>query len=171
MEEIVDVVDEKDEVVYQVSKKEAHQKGLLHRIVISEIRDTAGNWIMTRQASDRQDAGQYVSPIGGHVTAGETEDEALIREAEEEFGIKDLPHKLIGKVIFNRHVLGRQENHYFILYEIYSDQKEFRTNHEVESYKSFTTEKLKRHLREHPKDFGDAFHFLVKTFYPELLED
>jgi len=32
---------------------------------------------MVKQASDKQDAGQYVSPVGGHVTSGETDIEAL----------------------------------------------------------------------------------------------
>lgn len=167
--ESVDVVDNNDNVLYQVTKQQAHQKGLLHRTVISEIRDSQGNWILMKQASDRQDAGKYVSPVGGHVRAGETEDEALIREALEEAGLEDFTFKLIGKVIFNRFVIGRQENHYFILYEIYSDKKII-LNHESESYRVFSEEELKEELDKNPGIFGEAFHFVVKTFYSGLLD-
>jgi isopentenyl-diphosphate delta-isomerase len=167
-EEMIDVVDENDSVLYATTKREAHEKGLLHRTVISEIKDSESRWIMVKQASDKQDAGQYVSPVGGHVGAGETEDDALKREAQEECGIKDFDYKLIGKKIFNRAILNRQENHYFILYEIYSDTRII-LNEESDSYRIFTESEMKDALKQTPEIFGAAFHFVVKTFYPELL--
>ena len=167
--EMVDIVDENDNVSHQATRGEAHQKGLLHRTTISEVRDSEGRWIMVKQSADRQDAGQYVSPVGGHVEAGETEDEALKREAKEECGLSNFDYKLVGKAIFNRSVLGRQENHYFILYEIYSDAGKLQLNHESESYKLFTTQELKDSLKRNPEMFGNAFHFVVTAFYPELL--
>jgi len=166
-EEMVDVVDENDNVLYRTTRKEAHENGLLHRTTISEIIDSNGRWMLVKQSSDRQDAGQYVSPVGGHVEAGETEDEALKRESKEECGLSNFNYKLVGKAIFNRHVLNRQENHYFILYEIYSDEK-LQLNEESESYKAFTKDELKDALKNNPELFGDAFHFVAKTFYPEL---
>lgn len=167
--EKVDIVDESDNVLYKIAKTDAHEKGLLHRTAIAEVKDSQGRRLFVKQASDRQDAGQYVSPVGGHVMAGETEDEALKREAFEELGLKDFEYKLIGKAIFNRAVLNRQENHYFILYEIYSDQHPV-INHESDSYKYFTEKELKKNLRENPQKFGNAFHFVVKTFFSELLQ-
>lgn len=167
--EKVDIVDKSDNVLYKIAKTDAHEKGLLHRTVIAQVRDSQGKYLFVKQASDKQDAGQYVSPVGGHVTAGETEGEALEREAFEELGLKDLEYKLIGKAIFNRRVLRRRENHYFILYEIYSNQQPL-INYESESYKYFTEEELKKTLRENPQKFGNAFHFVVKTFFPDLLQ-
>jgi 8-oxo-dGTP pyrophosphatase MutT (NUDIX family) len=167
--EVVDVVNESDEVLSQITKGEAHEKGLLHRTTIGEVIDSQGRWILVKQSSDRQDAGQYVSPVGGHVKAGESEDEALKREAMEECGIEGFDFKLIGKKIFNRDILGRHENHYFILYEIYSD-KEIKINEESVSYKAFTKDELKDALKKMPEMFGAAFHFVLKEFYPELLK-
>lgn len=165
--EKVDIVDEQDNVLYQTTKQTAHKDGLLHRTVISEVKDSEGRWILVKQSSDRQDAGQYVSPVGGHIRAGETEIQVLQREALEGLGIKDFDYKFIGKAIYNRYILGRQENHYFILYEIFSDQTP-QLNHESESYKSFTKEELKTRLKAYPQEFAAAFRFVVKTFYPEL---
>lgn len=168
-EEVVDVVNESDEVLSQITKGEAHEKGLLHRTTIGEVIDSQGRWILVKQSSDRQDAGQYVSPVGGHVKAGESEDDALKREAMEECSIEGFDFKLIGKKIFNRDILGRHENHYFILYEIYSD-KEIKINEESVGYKAFTKDELKDALKKTPEMFGAAFHFVLKEFYPEQLK-
>lgn len=159
--EIVDVVNENDEVVSSCSKDECHQKGLLHRTVISELIDSQGNWILVKQASDRQDAGQYVSPVGGHVQVGESVEDALKREAEEEVGLINFEYKFVGKKIYNREVIGRKENHFFIVYEIYSDEEPV-LNHESDAYEKFTKEQLYTELKENPKKFGDAFHFVMK---------
>lgn len=166
--ELVDIVDEEDNVLYQTTKEEAHIRGLLHRTVISEIRDGQGRFLLVKQASDRQDALQYVSPVGGHVRAGESEIEALKREAFEEAGLYNFKYKIIGKFIFNRFIIGRQENHYFIVYESYTDNK-LRLNDEAVGYKSFTRKELKERLAFSRNEFGDAYIRVVVNFYPNLL--
>ncbi len=162
------MVNEQDEVIDTVSKQEAHEKGLLHRTVIAEIINTRGEFVLVQQSSDRQDAGQFVSPVGGHVEAGESEEEAIKREANEEFGLAEVTCKLIGKEIFYREVKGRKENHYFVLYEIHSDAIPI-LNEESVGFEYFSREKLAQEIKTKPTKFGDAFIFVIKTFYPELL--
>lgn len=167
--EMVDVADEASNVLETVTKQEAHQRGLLHKTVISEVIDSKGRWLFVKQSKDRQDAGQYVSPVGGHVVAGETEEQALKREAKEEVGFQDgFQFELVGRAVFNRHVLSRQENHYFIQFKIYSDAEPV-LNHESESCIYLTEEELRDEIKNHPERFGDAFHFVVKAFFPHLL--
>jgi 8-oxo-dGTP pyrophosphatase MutT (NUDIX family) len=168
-DEIVGIVDEDDKVLYQAVKKDAHEKGLLHRTTIGQLKDSQGRWILVKQSPDKQDAGRYVCPVGGHVQAGETEDVALKREAEEECGLSGFEYKLINKKIYNRNVLNRQENHYFIYYEIYSDEK-ITLNEESVGYQLFTDQEMKDTLRNTPEYFGLSFHFVVSAFYPELLK-
>jgi isopentenyldiphosphate isomerase len=71
-EEIIDIVNKNGEVLRQAAKSEAHQHGWLHKTVIGYLRD-GEDWILVCQAADRQDAGQLVAPVAGHVQAGETE--------------------------------------------------------------------------------------------------
>ncbi len=167
-DEMVDVVDERGKVLYPVLKTEAHQEGLLHKTVIAGVVNSKGQIMLVKQAPDRQEPGQYVSPMGGHVSAGETETEALKREIEEELGFKDFEHKKIGKIIFNREILNRKENHYFIVYEITVDTDPV-LGPEAAGFKWFEIGELKRELRSNPKYFGDSYFFTLKKFYPELL--
>ena len=162
--ELVDIINQQNEVLYQTSKNEAHQKGLLHRCIIAEVIDPQGNWTLVKQASDRQDAGQFVSPVGGHIKAGESEAEALAREALEEMGLTSFTSKYIGKAILNREVIGRKENHLFILYEIYTDQTPT-LNHESVDFEKFSFDQIKSEIQSNPTKFGQAFHFVMKRFY------
>jgi len=167
-EESVDIIDENENFVKVVPKKEAHEKGLLHKTVISQLIDSKGRWFLTKPSEGRQDAGQYVAPVGGHVSAGETEIETLKRENKEEIGLAgDFKYEFVGKKVFNRFVISRQENHFFVMYKSYSDMKPV-LSHEAESGRYFTEAELKKELKENSKLFGDAFHFVAKAFFPHL---
>lgn len=168
--EQVDIVDKNLKVLHKTSKENAHKKGLLHKTVIAEVVDSKGRYLLVKQAADRQDPGQYVSPVGGHVIAGESDENALKREAMEELGIASFKYRYVGKTIFHRQVLGRDENHYFVIYEIKSDQ-EPRLNHESVGYKKFTREELRRGLVENPDKFGAAFWACPNIMYSGLVHD
>lgn len=162
--EMVDIVTEADEVVGQTSKEEAHKTGALHRTVIAEVINSKGEWLLVKQASDRQDAGQFVSPVGGHVQSGENEDDALKREAFEELGLENIEYSLVGKTAYYREVIGRKENHLFVVYEIKSDAVP-KLNHESVAYEYFSPQALMQEVQTNPHKFGKAFHFVLKTIY------
>src|SRR5689334_6410728 len=71
-EEIVDIVNEDGTVLRQAAKTEAHKHGWLHKTVIGYLK-YGDDWALVCQAADRQDAGQLVAPVGGHVQAGESD--------------------------------------------------------------------------------------------------
>ena len=167
MEEPVDIVGSRGWYIKTVGKTEAHQKGLLHKTVIGELINSRGEFCFVRQAGDKQDAGQFVSPVGGHVSAGESDDAALIRECQEECGITPTNYKLLGTTIYNREVIGRKENHFFVVYEIYTDEDPV-LNHESVEFKRFTKEDIKSLVQSNPAIFGAAWHHVFKTFYPSI---
>lgn len=95
MTEYFDVVDENDQVVGRASRDECHKKRLLHRSVMFFILDKDRRILVNRRSKGKDFfGGQWSIVMGGHVECGERYDTALVREAEEEAGIRSRPFKL-----------------------------------------------------------------------------
>lgn len=166
--EMVDIIDEDFNILYQMLKTEAHEKGELHGTVIAGLKNTQGKRALVRQADHMQDRGQFVNPMGGHISAGESWEGTLFREALEELGIEGFEYKLLGKGIYNRQTRGKQENHYFIVYDILHDGDITLGNESVE-LRWFDEDELRAEIKNSPDNFGAAYHFVLNNFYPELL--
>ncbi len=167
MDELVDIVLPTGKVKHQMLKSKAHEDGSLHKTVIGYLK-YGDDWALVCQAPDRQDAGQLVAPVGGHVKADESDIDALLRESQEEIGVRNLRHRHVGTAQFHRQVIGRDENHLFIVYEIETDD-DIVLGPEAVAIERFTTDELKRALVDSPDRFGDALYFVLEHFYPEFL--
>lgn len=166
-DEQIDIIDNQNKTLYIEGKSVAHRDGLFHRIVIGEIVNSRGEYCFVRQAGDRQDPGQFVSPIGGHVGAGETADVAIIRECQEECGFTPAKFLFVGQTIYNREVIGRKENHLFLVYKINTDQVPV-LNHESVGFKWFSVAEIKQTLKSKPSTFGAAWHHVFKNIFPDI---
>jgi len=166
-DEQLDIINEQNEVVGTIGKSISHRDGVLHRIVIGELVSSKGEYCFVKQAHDKQDPGQYVSPIGGHVGAGETADAALIRECQEECGLTPKNFKFIGSTIYNRQVIGRRENHLFLVYQIPFDGNPV-LNHESVGYKWYSIADIQQALKTSPDTFGAAWHHVFKNIFPDI---
>lgn len=167
-DELVDIVDPENRVLYQLTKSQAHAEGLLHRCVLAMLITPQQEWILVRQSSDRQDTGQFVFPMGGHVQAGETVDAALRREVKEELGLDDFESRFVGNTEYRRTVLGRDENHFFHFFEIFSPHDPVLGEEAVE-FKKFNPAEIGEICRTRSNEFGHNFHFSMKVWYPHLL--
>ncbi|MCC5475052.1 NUDIX hydrolase [Streptomyces barringtoniae] len=91
-DEILDIVDEHDRVIAQYPRGEAYARKLRHRCVFVQARDAAGRlFVHRRTATKLVFPALYDMFVGGVVGAGESYDEAALREAEEELGVTGLP--------------------------------------------------------------------------------
>ncbi|WP_406417264.1 NUDIX hydrolase [Streptomyces sp. NBC_01614] len=91
-DEILDIVDEHDRVVGRSRRGEAYAKGLRHRCVFIEARDSEGRLFVHRRTPTKLVfPSRYDMFVGGVVGAGESYDDAALREAEEELGVSGLP--------------------------------------------------------------------------------
>ncbi|MGW2564755.1 NUDIX hydrolase [Streptomyces sp. NPDC001537] len=91
-DEILDIVDENDQVVGRSPRGEAYAKGLRHRCVFIQARDAEGRLFVHRRTPTKLVfPSLYDMWVGGVVGAGESYDEAALREAEEELGVSGLP--------------------------------------------------------------------------------
>ncbi|MEV4040635.1 NUDIX domain-containing protein [Streptomyces umbrinus] len=92
-DEILDIVDEHDEVVGQARRGDAYAQGMRHRCTFIQVKDAQGRLFIHRRTPTKLVfPSLYDVFVGGVVGAGETYDEAALREAEEELGVSGLPH-------------------------------------------------------------------------------
>ncbi|AMV21102.1 NUDIX hydrolase [Planctomyces sp. SH-PL14] len=88
-EEIFDVCDEQDNVIGQAPRSVVHARKLLHRAVHIWVFNSSGELLThMRSATKDEFPSTYTSSASGHLSAGETYDEAAPRELEEELGIR-----------------------------------------------------------------------------------
>jgi len=91
-EEIFDVVNEDDKIVGKATRKEVHDKKLIHRSVMFFIFDKKRRILVTQRTKTKDMFPEYWSiTLGGHVNSGESYDEAVVREAKEEAGVESKP--------------------------------------------------------------------------------
>ncbi|NEA81973.1 NUDIX domain-containing protein [Actinospica acidiphila] len=91
-DEVLDIVDENDRVIGQAPRGEAYARGLRHRCVFVLARDAEDRIFVHRRTPTKLVfPSLYDMFVGGVVGAGETYDDAALREAEEELGVAGLP--------------------------------------------------------------------------------
>jgi isopentenyldiphosphate isomerase len=88
-EEMLDVVNQKGETITSLPRSEIHgNPALLHRVVHVLVFNEKGELFLQKRSMSKDVApGRWDTSVGGHVNAGETLDEAMKREMEEELGI------------------------------------------------------------------------------------
>ena len=91
-EELVDIVDQDDNVLYQCTRKEMRAQVLRHRAVFIVVVNSAGE-LLIHQRSAMKDLwpSWWDLAVGGVVSAGESYDAAALRELDEEVGVTGVP--------------------------------------------------------------------------------
>lgn len=87
--EVVDVIDEKDNVLEKRSLGECLARGLLHRAILVILLDSTMTRTYIQKRSERKAffAGMWSASCTGHVASGEDYHEAAVREIREELGL------------------------------------------------------------------------------------
>ncbi|GEM_PF-291328 len=91
-EEIVEIVDEHDRAIGKATRKDAHQKNLLHRLVHVVVENPAGELLVLKRNKNIEVWPSWFSNVGGHVDLGESYEKAAAREMMEEIGISGRLH-------------------------------------------------------------------------------
>ena len=88
-DEWFDVVNERDEVIRQETRREVHATGLWHRAVHILVFEAAGRVFLQKRSMLKDlSPGLWDSSCSGHVDAGEDYDSAAVRELGEEIGVR-----------------------------------------------------------------------------------
>ena len=95
-EEWFPLVDEEGRVLGRVTRRQAHgDPSLLHPVVHCLILDAAGRLLLQLRSRNKDiQPGRWDTSVGGHVSEGETPEQAVLREIREELGVAADPGQL-----------------------------------------------------------------------------
>ncbi|CAM5544542.1 NUDIX domain-containing protein OS=Streptomyces alboniger OX=132473 GN=CP975_06720 PE=3 SV=1 [Streptomyces alboniger] len=146
-EEILSVVDENDVVVGEAPRGEVYARGLRHRCVFVRVRDAEGRVFVHRRTPEKLVfPSLYDMFVGGVVGAGESYDNAALREAREELGVPGLPRPTpLFRFLYED---GAGHSWWSALYEVRCDLPVDPQAEEVAWHAFLTEEELERRLGE-----------------------
>jgi 16S rRNA (adenine1518-N6/adenine1519-N6)-dimethyltransferase len=159
--EMMDIVNENDEVVGTTSKQEIYEKLLCHRIVHVLVFNRKGELALQLQGAKKKFCPlHWMSTAGGHVQAGETAEQAALREFREETGVS-APLRFLFKDVFVDH---RDMSKFLYFYRA-DYEGPFNVNpEEVAKVEFFTFGRIKEMISA-----GEKFHpqllFLLKKHF------
>jgi isopentenyldiphosphate isomerase len=95
-EEWVPLVDEKGKITGQAPRSQVHNGSkLLHPVVHLHVLNRNNAILLQKRPQNKLiQPGKWDTSVGGHITAGESLEQALKKEAFEEIGLKDFSAKL-----------------------------------------------------------------------------
>ena len=181
-DELVDVVNEKDEIIRQEWKTVCHKKGLYHRVAAVLLFDDCGKiWLQERSKKKSIGAGLLDYSASGHVPSGEDSGTAAYRELEEELGVVGVKLKEIKSVNVSRRLsqkeilqMGIDENidennglkirHIIKIYTGKYDGSFNVQKEEVEGVKAYSMEEIRELVNENPKRFTEGFKLGFKSY-------
>ena len=102
-EEWFPVVDEEGNSIGKALRSVCHdgKSMLLHPVVHLHLFNRHGELYLQKRAKNKDiQPGKWDTSVGGHFSPGENPDEALVREAGEELGLKDFIPEFKGKYIW-----------------------------------------------------------------------
>ena len=159
--EYLDIVNDNDEVIGQCTVSESYNKLLPHRISHILIFNDAGKMLLQkRTAEEKFCPNHWSSAVGGHVQAGESYEEAALREYEEELGTKS-EIEFIGKVLYD---IPNTPNKFLTIFKSDFNGPYNINLDEVAAIDSFSIEEIKNMIKNGEK-FLPELLFILEKYY------
>jgi isopentenyl-diphosphate Delta-isomerase len=162
---IIPFVDEKDEIMGYKTLEEIDKEDLTYRVSALWLTNSKGEILLAKRALTKSHhPGMWGPAAAGTVEKGETYEENIIKEAEEELGLKNINPKK-GPITKSKSKY-KHFTHWFF-YEIDKEVKEFKIQkEEVAEVKWFSLEEIKNLLENNTKEcipsLINSFEILTK---------
>lgn len=162
-EEMVVLVDEKNEILGYMGKLEAHKKGLLHRAISVIVFNSAGEMLLQQRAYTKYHwAGIWSNTCCSHPRKDEGFKDAAERRLHEELGFKiDLKEEFnfIYKALDEKS--GLTEHEYDVVFTgVYDGSFEYNRD-EVNATKWIPVKDLETDIEKHPQEYSFWFKIIL----------
>lgn len=160
MAEMLDIVNEKNESVGRAPKEEIHLKNMPHRHIFVFIFNKKGEMIIQKRVMSKlKNPGCWTASVSGHVAAGESYEEAAIRETMEELGVKAQKAKLNLLKIFRG-----DENDFNALLVLDYNGSITANKDEIDAVDFVSPAKLKEEIKSEKRKFAPVFKFVFRLY-------
>jgi isopentenyldiphosphate isomerase len=150
MQEMLDIVNEKNKVVGKAERIECHKKFLPHRMIQAFVFDRKGKVFVAKRSKRKAVyPGLLDVSVAGHVDTGETYHQAVIREIFEELGVR--PKKIRKLLKFRFKTVP--ENAFVTQYSAEIERAGKLNKYEIESGKFMEWDEMRRMARKQPWKF------------------
>ena len=161
--ETFDVVDERDEVVGQLSRKEVHRQGLRHRAVHVLIFNSKGEVFLQKRSMKKDNfPGRWDSSAAGHVDTGEDYDACVLREVREELGFT-MP--CVPERVLRIEACDETGQEFVWVYRCEHEGPFELHPDEIDCGEWFAPEHVTRWIRERPDDFAPSLICIWRQLY------
>lgn len=158
------VVDDNDQEVSIKSREEIDKENLRYRVSALWLFNSKGECLLAKRASTKNhDPGKWGPAVAGTVDEGETYEDSIIKEAEEELGIKEIELKIGPKEkIDGEHRFFVQ---WFTCVIDKSADKFIIQEEEVDEVKWFSEKEFRSLLDDNPENFIATMPRCLDLFY------
>ncbi len=165
MQEIINLVNTEGEVIGNIEKLEAHQKGLLHEAFSIFIFNNNKELLLQKRALTKyHSGGLWTNTCCSHPRAGEDLNIAVHRRMVEEMGfdIKDIKkvYSFVYNVQLDKDLIEHEYDH--VLIGMYKDEIINPNPDEVCDYKWVSMEWLKKDVEINPQNYTEWIKIIVK---------
>ncbi|MBA7561350.1 putative Nudix hydrolase YfcD [subsurface metagenome] len=160
LEELFDIVDSDDNVVGRATRRECHaDPALIHRAVFVLVFNDQGQVLwQERSLSKDVNPGQWVTSVSGHVNAGESYEEAAVRETREDLGV-DLPVEFLGTFLYRYPA----ETEYSAVFRVVSPGPFAYNRDEVSSVAFMTVADILKREEDERLNLSPAAHYIIDS--------
>ena len=158
--EYLDILDEDGKITGNKDTREnIHKLGLLHSEVAAFIYTDTGKVILQKRKSNKATYAGVWSVTGGHVLAGENNEEAIIREIKEELNLNIEKEKVIFVTTYKSKKVKDDviNNKFFSIYNVEISENQFETieiqKEELEDIKLFSIEEIESIMNSGDKQY------------------
>ncbi len=163
-EEQLEIVNEKGETVGTGLRSEIHGKpSLMHKVVHVLVFNSNGQLLLQKRSMDKDVApGKWDTSVGGHVNSGESLEDAVQREMEEELGITDNNLTFLYSYIHS----NQYETELVYTYScVYDGEIKFQQS-EIDEVRPWSIDEIKKTIGTDV--LSDNFEHEIETYLKEI---